>query len=163
MAIISKEKQSVKANWPIQKIQQEMTRIIASKIITRLRFMENGNEAFIEKFEKISAEQVANAFKKSGVKTPLDLVEHMAERAANLFGAQVQYAGDARSATLFNEKPTVWLEAKKNANMNVKQEQLMHKHYENWQRDLASAFGFSAKVEITNNGDSSIVTFTKTA
>jgi len=161
MTTSAKNKQTVKADWPIQKIQEEITKTIASKIVSRLTMLEEDQEAAVEQHEKISAEQVAEGFKKCGVKTPLDLVKHMAEHEANLFGAQVEYAGDDKSATLFNLKPTMWLEAKKMAKMTSEQEQMMHEQYENWQENLAEALGFTAEVEITNNGNSSQITFSK--
>ena len=159
MTTVAKEKQNVQANWPVERMQKEFTKMIAGKIISRLKLVESGHQNAVDKFAEISAKQVAEMLKLNGVKTPLDLVKYMAEHQANLFGAKVQYAGDEKSATLFNENPTVWLEAKRIANLTPQQEELMRKEYENWKRNLAESLGFKAEVEIDKSG--SQVTFRK--
>jgi hypothetical protein len=159
MATITKEKQSVQANWPIERIQQEITKMIAGKIVTRLKLVESGAEDVVEKFGRMSAEQLAETLRHNGVKTPLQLVKYMAEHQANLFAAKVEYGGDENNATLFIENPTVWLEVKKIAPMSPEQEKLMQKHYENWKRHLAKSMGFESQVEIRDN--TCTVTFSK--
>jgi hypothetical protein len=161
MTTISKQKQAVKADWPVEKIREEMTKVIAGKIITQLRFIEENSAHSVEKFDKLSAQQIAEMLKKNGVRTPLELTKYMAEHQANLFGAKVQYAGDERSATLFNDNPTVWLQAKKLGNMNAKEEKIMQKHFENWNQFLAESFEFTAKVDFANDGSAFTVTFSQ--
>ncbi|CAN5473033.1 hypothetical protein BH10CYA1_BH10CYA1_49850 [soil metagenome] len=76
-----------------------------------------------------------------------------------MFGATASIEGDDSRATLFNEKPVVWLEAKKLANLSREHEDKMHKHYKKWMHDLADAFDYKVQVELCS--DSSKITFSR--
>jgi len=103
----------------------------------------------------------AEMMKQCGVKTPMDLAKHLAEMEVNMFGAQASVEGDDQKAVLFNEQPTVWLEAKKLIKMSKEQEQTMQKHHRQWMEDLAQGLGFKAQVEYGTDANSSKITFSK--
>jgi tRNA nucleotidyltransferase/poly(A) polymerase len=143
-------------------MQESAIKMSAVRIADHLDFLENHHDKKehrkeIEALDKLSAERKAEMMKGCGVKTPLELVRHIAEYETNMHGATVSIEGDDSVATLFNEKPTVWLEAKKLVKMNKEQEEKMHHHYKTWMHDLANAFGFKVKVELCP--DSSKITF----
>jgi predicted RNA-binding protein Jag len=96
-----------------------------------------------------------------GIKTPLDLVRHMAEFEVNLFGAEASISGDDNEAVLFNEKPAPWLEAKKIAKMNQEQEKEMQKHHEQWLKHLAEKLVFNIKFETAADVNSETLTFSR--
>jgi hypothetical protein len=154
-------KQQLKQSWDLNKVQESATMMVAMQIASHLDFLESNHEKShgkeIEEMDKIAAHRKAQMMKKCGVTNPLELVRHLAEFETNMFGAEVSIEGDDSRATLSNEKPTVWLEAKKLANMNKEQEEKMHHHYKKWMHDLANAFGYKVQVQLTS--DSSRITF----
>jgi len=151
----------IRPTWDVKKLQEAATKMVAHKIASRLHFIDSrpGNE--IEEMERSSAQLKARMLKECGVKTPLDLVKHMAEFEVNVFNAEASVSGDENTAVLNNEKPTVWLEAKKMVQMSKEQETKMHHHYKQWNEDLAEAFGFKAQVEISPDGNKSKITFSR--
>lgn len=161
MTTAAVNKRDVQPSWSVAKMQEEMTKLMAGQIIARLLFIEHNKPDEVNRYEKQTAHQRARVLQDEGVDSPLALVTALAEHEANLFGAKVAICNDERSATLFNEMPAPWLKAKQMANMTQQQEQVMLTHYRGWVRDLGDAFGFEAKVEVTNNGNSSQITFTR--
>ncbi|MDZ4835632.1 MAG: hypothetical protein SGJ27_17795 [Candidatus Melainabacteria bacterium] len=160
----STTKQLIKQDWDLQKVRESATKMAALQIVNRLDFMEknhekkeHGKELFA--MEEHAAEKKAEVMKKAGVKSPLDLVRHIAEYEANMFGAKTSIEGDDSKATLFNEKPTVWLEAKKIAKMTDKQEEKMQHHYKEWMEHLAASFEFKTHTELST--DSWKITFSR--
>ncbi|CAN5574653.1 hypothetical protein BH11CYA1_BH11CYA1_20870 [soil metagenome] len=159
----STTKQQTKQTWDLPKVQEFATKMAAMQIASHLDFIESHHDKKtnhgkeIEAMDKLAAERKAEEFKKCGINSPLELVRHIAEFETNMHGATTSIEGDETCATLFNEKPTVWLEAKKLANMSEKQEEKMHHHYKKWMHDLADAFEYKVKVELTS--DSSKITF----
>jgi predicted RNA-binding protein Jag len=152
-------KHSVKPQWTLGQVRHEAARMAAGTIVARMKMMEKVSPAQIKRFVKVSAKEKAKFFKSCGVKSPLDLVKFMAEHEVNMFGAKARIAGDENQALLINEKPTVWLEAKRLAAMNEKQEKAMTRQYETWMKELGSALGFSTRVQITKHGLGSTITF----
>lgn len=156
-------KQLIKQSWDLQKVQEFATKMAAMQIASHLYFIESHHDKKshhsqeIEAMDKHAAELKAEELKKDGVDSPLALVRHIAEFETNMHGATTSIEGDESSATLFNEKPTVWLEAKKLANMDEDQEKKMLHHYKKWMHNLGKAFDY--KVEAELNSDSSKITF----
>ena len=107
------QKQKLTQTWDTKKLQEAATRMVAHQITTRLQFMEKHPGKEIEDLEKASAQSKAEMMKQHGVKTPMDLVKHLAEFEVNMFAAEASIEGTDQNAVLLNEKPTVWLEAKK--------------------------------------------------
>lgn len=151
----------VRPTWDVRKIQEAATMLVAHKIASRIQVIERcaGNE--VEKMEKSSALLKAQMLKDCGVKTPMDLVNHLAEFEANMFNSQVSIGGTDKNAFIVNERPTVWLEAKRIANFSKEQESRMQQHYKEWMEYLAEALGFQATVEIAPDGNRSKITFFK--
>ena len=109
--------------------------------------------------EKSSAHSKAAMLKQCGVKTPMDLAKHLAEFEVNMFASEASVEGTDQNAVLLKEKSTVWIEAKKMANMTQEQETKMQHHYRQWMEDLAQNLGFKANVELAKDGNGSKVTF----
>jgi len=156
----SLQKQPIKQSWPIEKIQEAARHFAGFIISDKLLLLENSPQAADPLCEQ-SAERKAELFKSLGVKTPMDLVRHMAEFEVNLFGAQASISGDDNKAVLFNEKPAAWLEAKKIANMSPEQEKEMQKHHEQWLKNLAEKLGFSVEVDMAADRNSETLTFSR--
>jgi hypothetical protein len=154
-------KQQIKQSWDLHKMQESATKMVAMQIGCRLHFIETHPGKEIEALEKHAAQHKAEMLKGCGVTSPLELVRHIAEFETNMFGATASIEGDDSRATLFNEKPTVWLEAKKLAKLSKEQEELMGQHYKQWMLNLAEAFGYKAQVELGADGNSSKITFSK--
>jgi predicted RNA-binding protein Jag len=155
----SMQKQKIRPSWDAKKMQEAATKLVAHKIACQISLVEKCAEPQVEETQRLSASRKAEMLKQSGVNTPLSLVEHLAELEVNLFNADVSISGDNREATLFNENPTVWLEAKKIARITRAQDEKMQRHYKQWMEYLAREFGWHAKVEISPNGDTSKITF----
>jgi len=159
----SKTKQLTKQSWDLQKVQEVATKMAAMQIVSHLGFIESHHDKKshhgkeIEAMDKLSAERKAEEMKRCGVLTPLDLVRHIAEFETNMHGSITSVEGDETAATLFNEKPNVWLEAKKLGDMDEDQEEEMHHLYKKWMKNLAKEFGF--KVEVELDSDKSKITF----
>jgi hypothetical protein len=155
------QKQKIKPTWDVKKMQEAATNMVSHKIASRLQCIENHPGKEIEEMEKHCAQMKAEVIKQYGVRTPMDLVKHLAEFEVNMFGAEASIEGNDQQATLINEKPTVWLDAKKQTHLSKDQEMKMQKHYRQWMDDLAQQFGFKAQVEIAHDGNSSKITFSK--
>lgn len=153
------QKQQIKQTWDVKKLQDCATKMVAEKIAGRLKCIEKHPGKEIEEMEKASAHLRSETMKKCGVKTPMDLVKHLAEFEVNMFGTQASIGGEEKNAVLYNEKPTVWLEAKKLIHLTKAQEETLQHHYCQWMEHLAQGFGFKADVEVANDGNSSQITF----
>ena len=111
------QKQKIKATWDVKKMQETATKMMSHQISGRLQSIEKQPGKEIDAMEQQCAHLKAQCMKESGVKTPMDLVRHLAEFEVNMFGSEASIEGNDRTAVLINEKPTVWLEAKKQSNM----------------------------------------------
>lgn len=155
------QKHSIQPKWSIGELRREATRMVASSIVARIKMMEKAPAGQVNKFVKSSAKEKASFFKACGVQSPLDLVKFLAEHEVNMFGSRAKISGDEDSAFVINEWPRVWLEAKRLAPMNHKQEQMMIHQYETWMQELGKTFGFTTKVQITKKGCGSTITFSR--
>jgi hypothetical protein len=149
-------RQQIKPSWDLQKVQKSATKMVAMQISDRLHFLEShrgdhhGRE--ITAMDRHAAQHKAEELKKCGVNSPIELVRHIAEFETNMHGATTSIQGDEKCATLFNENPTVWLEAKKLGKMTGKQEEKMLHHYKKWIHELADAFEYTAQVDMMPSG-----------
>jgi hypothetical protein len=153
------QKQDIQPSWSVQQIQDHLVKMIVEKIQTNIQLKEQGVIGDIDKLEKESAIQKAERFKKAGVKSPLELVKRLAELAVNMTGSKVSIAGTDTEATLLNEEPKVWLEAKKV--LNEDEQKRMLTSFQSWMVDLGDAFGFKTNIDLANDGKTSKITFSK--
>jgi len=153
--------QKVKQTWDVKKMQEAAVKMSAHRIVGRLHFMEKHPGKEVDEMENVSAICKAEMMKKCGVKTPMDLVKHIADFEVNMFGTEASIEGEEKHAIMVTEKSTVWLEAIKLGKMTKEQEALMQTHYRQWIDSLAKAFDFKAKLEITKDGHSSKITFSQ--
>ncbi len=152
--------QKVKQSWDMKKTQEAAAKHAAHRIVSRLQYIEKNSGKEIDELERDSALLKADMMKKCGVKTPMDLVKHIAEFEVNLYGAEASIQGDENNAILVTEKSTVWEEARKLSKMSKDQEVRMQTHYRHWIDSLAQGLGFKSHLEIANDGVSSKLTFT---
>ena len=134
--------------------------MVSHKIASRIHFLENHHDREVDDMEKAAAHFGSEVLQRSGVKTPLDLVKYLAGYEVNMFGSEASISGDDDSATLINEKSTVWLETKRANSFSDAQVEKMHEHYTAWMKHLGHKFDFKVHVEIAKDGNSSTVTFT---
>lgn len=157
--ITSVQTQQIKPTWDLKRVQEAAVTHAAYTIISRLHCIEKHAGKETDERENASAHLKSELMKKRGVKTPMDLVKHIAEFEVNMFGADANIHGDDQNATLVTEKSPVWQEAKKLGNLTKEQETIMQTHYRQWMESLAQAFGFRAQVEVSQDSNSSKITF----
>lgn len=157
------KEQTIRPSWPVEKIQEVNTKMKASHVVARIKLMDDAGEEAIEKMRTKTAAAVAEMFKEHGVKTPLDLVKHLAEKEANLFGAEVAIAGDEKEATLINKKPVVWLAVQEMKALSKEQEEKATKLWREWLSDLGRDLGMKVDVQTTPDHKSARITFKKAA
>ena len=109
----SLQKQKIQPTWDVKKLQEAATKMVSHKIAGRMECIQNHPGKEIENMEAHTAKIKAEMMKECGVKTPFDLVKHLAEFEVNVFGAEASIEGNDQNAVLFNERPVMWLEAKK--------------------------------------------------
>jgi hypothetical protein len=139
--------QSILPSWPVDKIQQVNAKCAAAQIVERLKLSEHESDAEFRKIQAEHASMVASQIKQEGVKTPLGLVQKMAEHQANLFGAEVAISGDDSRASLIFKKPTVWMAVNEMIKMTPEQKSKSMQQWQEWLTDLGKEFGFSVKVD----------------
>lgn len=155
----SMQVQTVKPTWDLRKLQEAATKHAAHRIISRLHFIEKHPGKEIDELEQASAHLKAEFLKKCAVKSPMDLVKHIAEFEVNMYGTEASIQGDEHNAILVTNNSTVWQEVKKLGNITKEQEAKVQSHYRQWVESLAQGFGFKAQVEVTNEGNGSKITF----
>ena len=77
------QKQSINPSWPVEKIREAAACFAGMMISDKLSLFQQSPEE-IEALSRESAQKRAELFKSKGVKSPMDLVRHMAEFEVNL-------------------------------------------------------------------------------
>ncbi len=149
----------IKQSWTVTDMQAAATKMVSHKIASRINFLDKHHAKEIDQMEKASAHLNAEMLIRDGVKTPLDLAKHLAEYEVNMFGSEASISGDSECASLISEKSAVWLETKQANNLSEDQIKAMHDHYSSWMKHLGHRLGFKVHIELTEDGNSSTVTF----
>jgi hypothetical protein len=157
------KEQSIKPSWPVEQIRQMNVKEQALHMVARVKMMEEKGETELPKSGCAVATGVAKQLKQKGVKTPLDLVRHMAEHDANLYGADVAISGDDTKASLILKTPTVWLAVKDMKELSPEEEKVAGKMWRDWLTQFGKEFGFGVDVETTPDDTSAKITFSRGA
>ena len=149
----------VKANWPITKVQAEAVHAAASQCAAAFGVLSKLGEQAVADYKAASRKFKVAHLKEHGVKTPLELVTAMAELEANVFGSQIEVAGDEKSATMTYAACAMWDAMQKVTNMSAEEQEKMGKGFQTCMQDLANEFGFKADMQMGEK--TCAVTFSK--
>jgi len=112
-----------------------------------------------EEFETLVRQHRVEYLKKVGVKTPLELVKALAEVEHNVFGSEIEIAGDDNKASMKYLNCAMWNATQKLFKFTPEQEKEMGESCQHSQKLLAKEFGFN--VEIKMDKDNFEVIYTK--
>jgi len=152
-------KTPVKPTWPASKVQEEAARMAASHLLAAYQVIAKQGEPALKEYQAAARQFKVAYLKGLGVKNALELATAAAELEANLYGSQIEIAGDEKSATLTYSSCAMWNAIKKLSNMTPQEEEKMGSSFQTCMQDLASEFGLNAKVQF--EGQSCAVTFAK--
>jgi hypothetical protein len=152
-------KTTIKATWPITKVQAEAARAAATQCASaHAALTKAGGQALTEYKAAIRKLKVAH-LKEQGVSTPLELATAMAEFEANVFGSQIEVSGDEKSATLTYNACAMWEAMQKVTKMTPAEQEEAGKGFQTCLQELAHEFGLKADMQMTEK--TCAVTFTK--
>jgi len=149
----------VEAKWDVQKRQEVTAQIVASQCLAVQGLLQKVSPELKEQFENQAREYRVKAFKKLGVKTPIDLAKAMAEVDANIYGSKVEISGDETKAQVKFEQCAVGKAIEEISGMTPEQMKKMFEGMESCAQKTAKEFGF--KGETRMEGQGVVITFSK--
>ncbi|HEY9682262.1 MAG TPA: hypothetical protein V6C86_11845 [Oculatellaceae cyanobacterium] len=159
MTTATLSKQTVEAKWNTAKLQEEFGRVMAMNMMTTMGILSKHGEELTKEFQAAMMHNKVEHYKQLGVKTPMDLVKHMAEFEANMFGSKIEIWGDEKTAHMQYNACGMWNAIKKTGKMDAQQEEKMGAQFQTCTQNLAKEFGITAEIKF--EGDSCLMTFTK--
>jgi hypothetical protein len=149
----------VEAKWDAQKRQEVTARIAAANCLAVQNLLQKVTPELKEQYENQAREYKVQAFKKIGVRTPLELVQAMAEVDANVYGSKVEISGDDTKAQIKFEQCAVGKAIQEVGNLNQEQMKKMFEGMDACAQKTAKEFGFKAETRVQN--DTAEITFSK--
>jgi hypothetical protein len=153
------QKTAVEAKWSIEKRQEETANAFARQFLTTMATLGKLGPEIHEEFSKNLINSKVEYYKQLGVKTPIDLVNAMAEFESNIFGSKIEIVGDEKKAELIYNQCACWNAMQKVGNLNPQQQERMGKQHEQSIQKIAEAFGFKGELKIEE--PRAIITFSK--
>jgi hypothetical protein len=154
------EKTIVKPTWTVEKLHEEFARVSALNMVATMTVLGKiGGEKAIEELQTVMRSNKIEHLKGLGVKTPIELVKHMAEFEANVFGSIVEIWGDEKAAHMTYKTCGMWQAIEKHAHLSKEQLEVMGSKMQNCMSLTAKEFGLNA--EVVKSGDLCTVNFTK--
>jgi hypothetical protein len=158
----TEKKTIVEANWNTVRIQEQASRFLGLQWMTTMQLLSKfGGEKAVEEFKTVMESHKVEYFKGLGVKTPYELVKHMAEFDANVYGSKVEIWGDEKSATLHYLSCGMFKALEQAGLIKEDQRAEMSKGMEHCMSSLASKFDFTTNVEMCSTEKTAKVTFTR--
>ncbi|MBY0546880.1 MAG: hypothetical protein K2W95_06285 [Candidatus Obscuribacterales bacterium] len=140
-------KTTVTPTWTTTQIQETTVRVMMSHYMAMGKVAEKfGPEAHVE-FQRALNHLKAEYLKTQGVKTPVELVKHMAEMETNVFGSTVTWWGDETKASLHYDNCACWNAMQKSGCVTPETEKQMGQGFANSIRLLGEEFGFKGELE----------------
>lgn len=141
-------KTTTKTTWTTEQIQETSTKILMSHYAAMQKLFDKyGPEAATE-FQREINRLKATAYKAAGVKTPVELVKHMAEVETNTFGSTVTYWGDETKASMTYDNCACWNTMQKSGCVTPEMEKKMGEGFTQSVRFLGEEFGFKGELEM---------------
>lgn len=150
---------TVKATWPVSKIQAEAALAAATQCATATGIISKLGDQALADYKAAMRKNRVKHLKENGVKTPIDLITAMAEFETNVFGSEVEITGDDKSATMTYKSCAMWEAMQKVTSMTPEEQQKMGQSFQNCMQDLANEFGFTANCQMDEN--TCAITFNK--
>jgi len=149
MTTATLSKTTVKPSWTVEKLQENFSRAYAQQMIAAMTVVGKlGGEKAIEELQSTMRANKIEHLKGLGVKTPIELVQHLAEFEANVFGSVVQIWGDEKSAHMTYESCGMWTAMEKHGKLTAEQKEKMGSGMQNCMSLTAKEFGLNAEVKM---------------
>lgn len=158
MSTITENKKPVAANWQTSKVQAEVVKSVATIYASLEDILSTEKPEIIAEVNKIVLIN-KGYYASLPIKTPIELINAIAEYAANVLGIKVAIVEDNNKASIVFEGGTL---ASKLASINkvpANEVPALIDYFKNGIVELGAQFGF--KTEITTAQPDFIVTFTK--
>ena len=152
-------KHTVEAKWNTAKMQEEFGRVMATNMMTTMGVVCKHGEELTKELQAAMMANKVEHFKHLGVHNPMDLVKHMAEFEANMFGSKIEIWGDEKVAHMQYNMCGMWNAMKNSGKMDAKHEEKMGAQFQTCTQNLAKEFGFTADIKM--EGETCVMTFTK--
>jgi hypothetical protein len=160
MTTATLSKITVKPTWTVEKLQQNVARAYAMQLIAAMTVLgKHGGEKALEEFQTIMRSNKVEHLKGLGVKTPIELVQHLAEFEANVFGSVVEIWGDEKAAHMTYTTCGMWKAMEASGKLSAEQIEKMGAGMQNCMSLTAKEFGLNA--EVVKSNDLCTVNFTK--
>jgi hypothetical protein len=138
----------VEAKWDAQKRQEVTAQVVAGQVLAIMNVLQKVSPEIKEQFENQVRDFRVQAFKKMGVKTPLDLAKAMAEVDANIYGSKVEISGDENKAQLTYESCAVGKAIEELGKFTPEQKAKMFEGMEACAQRTTKEFGFKGEARL---------------
>jgi hypothetical protein len=151
----------VEAKWDAQKRQEVTAHAVAGQILAIMNVLQKVAPEYKEQFENQVRDFRVQAFKKIGVKTPLELAKAMAEFDANIYGSKVAISGDDNKAQITFEQCAVGKAVQELGKFTPEQMAKMFDGMEACMQRTTKEFGFNAQTLIEKDKEIVVVTISR--
>jgi len=159
MTTATLNKTVVEPKWNTTQIQEQVTRIYSTQMMTAQQVLAKYGEQAMEEFSNAMRANKINYYRSLNVTTPIELVKAMSEFETNVFGSKIEIWGDDKSATLKYIQCGMWNALKTHGKLNAQQEEQMGAKFEQCMSAMTHELGF--KMETKFEGESCTMTFSK--
>lgn len=158
MSTVIENKKPVAPNWQTSKVQTEVLKSVATIYASLEKTLSKTSPEIVAEVNKIVLIN-KGYYENQPIKTPIDLVNAIAEYTANVLGIKVAIAGEPNKASVVFEGGTLANQLAAINSVPPNQVPALVEYFKNGLADLGAQFGF--KSEITTAQPDFIVTFIK--
>lgn len=150
----------VQPTWNKEQTQAGTARMMANQLLSAMTVLAKYGDEAIKEFDQSVRSRKIEYYKSLGVKTPIDLVKAQAEFETNVFGSEIEYWGDEKTAHLCYKTCGMWDAIEKYGELSKEQEEKMGEHFQTCVQNTAREFGFKGDVKFEGE-ECATVTYTK--
>lgn len=154
-------KTKVQPTWDATRVREGAARVAANDLTAAFSVVERFGPEAIDKFEEAWTNGKIEYFKRSNVKTPLELVRLTAEFEANIFGSVLNFWGDENNATYSYESCGCHDLMVKEGRINPELGEKLGRFFEKSSQRIAKHFGFTSTFTREGKDNFPVITFKK--
>ena len=146
MTTATLSKTTIKPTWTVEKLQENFARAYAQQMLAAMNVVGKHGEKAVEELGAAMRANKIEHLKGLGVKTPIELVQALAEFETNVFGSIVEVWGDEKSAHMTYTACGMWKAIEKYGKLDAAQQEKMGGNFQNCMSLTAKEFGLNAEV-----------------
>jgi hypothetical protein len=148
MSTATLSKTTIKPTWTVQKLQEQFARAYALQFLAAINTVGKHGEKAVEELQTAMRANKIEYIKGLNVKTPIELVQAMAEFETNVFGSVVEISGDEKSAHMTYNQCGMWNAIEKYGKLTPEMQEKMGGSFQNCMNLTAKEFGLKAEVKM---------------